>query len=268
MKGLRLLALLCVTLMLVAGCGDDKVSSPTPTPTPTPAPTPTPTPTPAPAEPAALDSISVDPASVEGQATPTATVTLTAAAPAGGAVIALQSGNTEAAKVPSSVTVPAGQKTATFTVDTSTVNLSVQVTLQASYLSVTKLFQLTVRAPALVARFTVTSPSKGTNACSVIDAAGAIDCVFDSTSSGGFIADHIWTLRVGGIGNSETTFTGGGGNAYTPPTVCANLQGGGIPDGNGAIVLNVTLVVQDKAGNKSDPTSRAVQLLPLNRCGY
>jgi hypothetical protein len=26
--------------------------------------------------------------------------------------------------------------------------------------------------------------------------------------------------------------------------------------------------VQDRGGNKSDPTSRAVQLLPLNRCGY
>ena len=264
MKGLRLLAVVGATLVLVAGCGDDKVSSPTPTPVTTPTPTPSPTPTPAPAEPAALDSISVDAASVEGQAAPTATVTLTAAAPAGGAVVTLQSGNTEVAKVPSSVTVPAGEKTATFKVDTSTVPLPVQVTLQATYLSVTKLFVLSVRSPALVARFTVTSASKGTNACSVIDSSGTNDCVFDSTASSGFIADHIWTLKVG---STETTFTGGGGNAYTPPTSCAAFQGGTI-DGNGVVLMTVTLVVQDRGGNKSSAQSATVQLSPSGRCGY
>ena len=36
MKGLRLLGLVCMTLVLVAGCGEDKVTTPTPTPTPTP----------------------------------------------------------------------------------------------------------------------------------------------------------------------------------------------------------------------------------------
>jgi hypothetical protein len=264
MKGLRCLGLLCVTVMLVAGC-DNNTAAPTPTPTPAPTPTPTPTPPPPPpAEPAALESIAVDPASVEGQATPTGTITLTAAAPAGGAVITMQSGNPDAAKVPSSVTVAAGQRTATFTVDTSTVPLPSQVTLQATYLGVTKLVVLTVRSPALIARFLVTSPSKGSGACSIIDSGGAIDCAFDSTTSSGFIANHIWTLKVG---STETTFTGGGGNAYTPPTSCAAFQGGSL-DGNGSIAVSVTLVVEDRGGNKSSGQSGTVLISPSGRCGY
>lgn len=262
MKGLPCLGLLCVTVMLAAGC-DNKVAAPTPTPTPAPTPAPAPTPPPAPAEPAALESIAVDPPSVEGQATPTGTITLTAAAPAGGAVVTLQSGNPDVAKVASSVTVPAGQRTATFTVDTSTVPLPAQVTLQAAYLGVTKLFVLAVRSPALIARFTVTSPSKGSNACSIIDSNGATDCVFDSTASGGFIADHIWTLKVG---TTETTFTGGGGNAYTPPTTCAAFQGGTL-DSNGSVAMGVTLVVEDRGGNKSSPQSAVVLVSPSGRCG-
>ena len=80
-RGLRFLAVLCMCLFVVAGCGDDKVTQPTPTPsTPAPTPAPTPTPTPPPAAPPALDSLVVNPGSVEGQNTPTATVTLTATA--------------------------------------------------------------------------------------------------------------------------------------------------------------------------------------------
>ena len=195
---------------------------------------------------------------------PTGTVTLTAAAPAGGAVVTLQSGNNDAAKVPSSVMVAAGEKTATFRVETSTVPTNVQVTLQATYLGVTKLFVLSVRSPALIARFSVLSPSKGTNGCSVIDASGSIDCVFDATSSGGFVANNIWTLKVG---STETTFTAPGGATFTPVTVCANLQGGTL-DGQGAISMLVTLVVDDRAGNKSAAQSMPVALYTSNRCGY
>ena len=263
MNGLRLLGLVCVTLVLVAGCGDDNPSSPTPTPTPAPTPAPTPTPPPAPAEPAALESIAVDPASVEGQSSPTATVTLTQNAPTGGAVVSLQSGSTNVAKVPSSVTVQAGQKTATFTVDTSTVPLSTQVTLQATYQNVTKLFMLTVRQPALNARFNITSPSQGTNGCNVITAGGAIDCVLDASQSTGFPANYIYTIKVG---STETTFTDSSGT-FTPGTVCANLQGGTL-DGQGAFSMNVTLVLEDRAGARSSPQSMPVAIYPMGRCGY
>jgi len=268
MKGLRLLGLVCVTVVLVAGCGDDQVSNPTPAPAPTPAPTPNPTPTPTPpAAPAALDSLAVSPGSVEGQASPTATVTLTENAPAGGAAIVLQSGNNDVAKVPASVTVPAGQKTVTFTVDTSTVSASTQVTLQGTYLGVTKLFVLTVTAPALTPRFTVTSNSKGSNACSIVDANGVTDCVFNASTSGGFVATYIWTLKVG---NTSSTFSGGKdtAGAFTPSTACANLQGGSL-DGNESVQMTVSLVLEDRAGVKSTSAeSRQVSLYPLHNCGY
>jgi hypothetical protein len=193
-------------------------------------------------------------------------VTLPATAPAGGAVSALQSGNNDVVKVPSSVTVAAGQKTATFTVDTSTVPANTQVTLQAVYQNITKLFILTVRAPALNAKFSVTSASKGTNACSVINTSGLTDCVFDASGSTGFVAQYLWTLKVG---STETKFTVGKDSAiYTPPTVCADLQGGGTLDSNGAIVLTATLVLEDRGGARSGSQTTAVSLFPLNRCGY
>jgi hypothetical protein len=262
MKGLRLLALACV--LLAAGCGDDKVSSPTPAPTPAPTPTPTPTPTPPPVETAALDSIVLDSASVEGQASPTGTVTLTANAPAGGAVVKLDTNSADAAKVPSSVTVPAGQKTATFKVDTATVPVDTQVLIQANYLGVAKNFTLTVRSPALVPKFSVSSASKGNGACSIVDATGAIDCVFDATGSSGFISNYQYTLRVQ---SKETVFNGGG--TYTPITECSMISGAGNLDSNGTFTLFISLVVEDRAGKRSSNNAQQQVAITANgRCGY
>jgi hypothetical protein len=201
---------------------------------------------------------------VEGQSSATGTVTLTAAAPAAGAVVQLESGNRDAAKVPGSVTVAAGNKTATFVVDTSTVPLPTNVTIQATYLGVTKLFVMTVRAPALTPRYNVVSNSKGNNACAIIDASGTVDCFFETSQSTGFIANYLWTLKVG---STETTFTTSSAT-YTPPTVCANLTGGGTPDSNGAVPMSVTLVLEDRGGNKSSANSTGVSLYTNGRCGY
>jgi len=63
----------------------------------------------------------------------TATVTLNQAAPAGGAAVALTSSDPKAAKVPSSVTVPAGQTSATFQVQGSGVAAQTVVTLPAVF---------------------------------------------------------------------------------------------------------------------------------------
>jgi hypothetical protein len=262
MKGLRWLGVI-VTVVLVSGC-DNNTSAPTPTPTPAPAPTPAPTPPPAPAEPAALESLAVSPASVEGQASPTGTITLTANAPAGGAVVKLDSLNGDVAKVPANVTVPAGQRSATFTVDTATVPVDTQVTLQANYLSVAKNFTMTVRSPALLPQFIVTSPSKGDNACSIVDASGAIDCVFNGSASTGFVSNWVWSIRVQ---NTETVFNGGA--TFTPATVCSNLSGAGSLDSNGTFTLSVSLIVEDRAGKRSaNNAQRNVAIHPNGRCGY
>jgi len=94
-----------------------------------------------------LSSISLNPTSVTGGNSSTGTVTLSGAAPAGGAQVALSSGNAAAARVPSSVTVAAGTTSASFTVATSAVAASTTVTISAAYASATRSASLTV-APA------------------------------------------------------------------------------------------------------------------------
>jgi hypothetical protein len=92
-----------------------------------------------------LSSLTLSPTSVVGGAqSSTGTVTLSGPAPAGGAQVLLSSSNTGAATVPSSVTVPAGATSATFTVNTSMVLISTSATISASYNSTTRTASLAV----------------------------------------------------------------------------------------------------------------------------
>lgn len=79
-----------------------------------------------------VSSLTLNPANVFGGQSSTGTVTLTGPAPAGGAQVFLSSSN-GAARVPSSVIVPAGATSATFTVNTSLVLISTSSTISASY---------------------------------------------------------------------------------------------------------------------------------------
>jgi hypothetical protein len=212
---------------------------------------------------AALDALAVSPASVEGQNTPTGTVTLSAPAPAGGAVVSLQSGNTDVAKVPGSVTVPAGSTTATFVVDTSTTPTTREVTIQGTYLGVTRAFVLTVRSPALIARFTVTSGTRGLNSCEIINAGGNIDCRFDATASGGIISRYTWLLLVG---THESSFPYDQ-PVYTPGTDCSQLTGASV-DSNGSIGMLVQLRIEDRNGNTSTSGTTALNIYHKGFCGY
>jgi hypothetical protein len=92
----------------------------------------------------ALSSLTLNPTSVVGGNSSTATVTLSGAAPSGGAVVALSSSNTAAARVPSSVTVAAGATSATFTVSTSAVAASTTVSISGTYGGATRSVSLTV----------------------------------------------------------------------------------------------------------------------------
>ena len=93
----------------------------------------------------AVKSLTLNPTSVRGgYANSIGTVTLTGPAPGGGRVVPLTSSNTSIAKVPSSVTVPAGSSSATFTVTTYRVSSTLYVTISASNGGVTKSANLTV----------------------------------------------------------------------------------------------------------------------------
>jgi chitodextrinase len=68
----------------------------------------------------ALVSLALSPTTVTAPTSATGTVTLSGPAPAGGLTITLTSSDTRKARVPQTVTVAAGQSTATFTVTTLT----------------------------------------------------------------------------------------------------------------------------------------------------
>jgi len=90
-----------------------------------------------------LSSLSLNPANVAGGNSSTGTVTLSGPPLGGGAQVALASNN-GAANVPSTVTVPAGATSATFTVSTSAVLVPTSVTISASYNSTAQTATLSV----------------------------------------------------------------------------------------------------------------------------
>jgi hypothetical protein len=92
----------------------------------------------------AVSSVTLNPSSVTGGVSSTATVTLRSAAPTGNAVVTLASSNAVLAVVPNSVVVPAGQTTATFTVNTAQVTSVSTVNISATYENVTQSATLTL----------------------------------------------------------------------------------------------------------------------------
>jgi len=76
-------------------------------------------------------SFVINPTVVPGGKSSTGTVTLTSAAPAGGSVVTLVSGWRTYAAMPNTVTVPAGTKTATFTVTTAPTASTLSIPLKA-----------------------------------------------------------------------------------------------------------------------------------------
>jgi hypothetical protein len=99
--------------------------------------------TPAPPPPPTLSSLTLYPESVFGGQSSTGTVTLTGPAPAGGAQVFLSSNN-GAARVPSSVFIPEGATSASFTVNTSFVLFPTSATISASYNGTTRTATLRV----------------------------------------------------------------------------------------------------------------------------
>src|SRR3989442_7126848 len=90
-----------------------------------------------------LSSLTLSPTSVSGGDDSHGTVTLTATASAN-TTVNLSSSNSSVASVPSTVTVAAGSKSATFTIKTNRVSNSTSVTITASQGGVTKTATLTV----------------------------------------------------------------------------------------------------------------------------
>lgn len=135
----------------------------------------------------ALKNISVSPSSFVYGTPATGTVTLTSAAPTGGTVVTLTSGNS-VASVPANVTVPSGQSSATFTVATTQVTANTPVTLTAKLGGVTKTATITVK------------PAKAPQR---INSGGAASAPFaaDSSYSGGSTSSTTHSIITSGVAN-------------------------------------------------------------------
>jgi len=263
-RPLSVLAIGVLTLALVQ-CGGGSSSGTTPSPTPSPAPSPAPSPSPAPTG----GSLSISPQSIQGQGQPQGTVTLGSAAPSSGMVVQLASSNTGVAKVPASVTVAGGSRTATFTIDTSTVQSPTAVVITASANGVSMSATLTVTAGTVNAGFVVRSTSRGAGACVIDPDAVDFDCVLDGSQSSGPVAAWIWTYTMGTNTLGHTSSTA---NSHPQiATKCAFLStatGGDAPNGERYLNMSVTLQVRDFSGNVSNTVQQAVKVYPNKECGF
>jgi len=142
----------------------------------------------------ALSTVALNPSTLVGGSGSTGTVTLTAAAPGGGAVVSLSSGNTAVATVPASVTIAAGATSATFAATTSTVTASTPVTITATYNGVTKSAALTVTPPSQAATLSVTA--SGRSGERVTSNPAGINVNVGSTGSASFSTGTSVTLSV------------------------------------------------------------------------
>jgi len=105
---------------------------------------PAPPPPPPPAGPK-VSSLGLKPSTVVGGAKSTGTVRLSAAAPAGGAVVTLTSSKPARALVPSSVTVPAGKSSATFSISTARATAGSSAVISATLGGATKTATLSIK---------------------------------------------------------------------------------------------------------------------------
>ena len=249
----------------MTGCGNnDTPTSPDQTQTPSPPPSQAPLPSTL-----AVAGLSLSQSSVQGQAMPTGTVTLTTAAPPSGVVVQLQSSNALVAQVPATVLVVGGQSSATFTITTSSVGASSPVTITANFGGAARSATLTVTPVTLEAAFSVTSPTKGNDACLFGPGTDEADCVLDASASRGTIDRYIWTYWTGGavIGHSTPQAR----SALQLDTECRffeNARGGDDASGNRYIQMTVELVVQDRNNVRTSPVRRAVRLYPNRLCNF
>jgi len=186
-----------------------------------------------------VTSITLAPNSVLGGTSTSGTVNLNTNAPTGGLTVPLYT-TTGIAGVPASVTVPAGQKTATFAVTTVPVSATAQTQIVGKYLGVTKTATLTVQAAALsTVTLNPTSVKGGTNSTMTIKLtglAGPSGLVVTVTSSNLNAATVPATVTVpAGTDTVHVVVTTKGVTANTTSTLTAKTTAG-----SKTVVLTVT----------------------------
>jgi hypothetical protein len=108
-----------------------------------------------------VTSLTVNPSTVVGGDPTTATLTISGQAPAGGLVVSLTSNNGNVVSLPPTVTVPGGQTSVTFPVNTNSVAQDTLVEIKALYLNSQASATLNVIVPAFVSLVLNPSTVKG-----------------------------------------------------------------------------------------------------------
>ncbi len=212
-----------------------------------------------------LRMISLSAATVIGGDFLTGTAILNAVAPAGGAVVSLSAG--DPVNVPSSVTVPAGSASATFTVTTKPVGGAVSTAVTGSYGGASASAPLAVTPPtAATARFGVRGPTES-ETCTLTDDGKTLNCVFDGSTSTapGTIVAWEWSYGVAGMFTQTTS-----GPVLSMPSVnCSLLPPPPFPEGPQWFTMVVTLKIHDSLGNVSaEAVNRGVRVIPKDVCGF
>lgn len=187
-----------------------------------------------------LLALAVAPGSVTGGTNATGTVTLDRAAPTGGAVVSLSTGNPAAATVPAGVTVAAGATSATFAVTSKPVAATASVDVTASYRGVGRTASLAVQPPVL-SGLTLT-PSSVTGGCGT--STGKVT-LSGKAPAGGLVVSLTNANPAAAVPSSVAVAAGASSASFSIPTTAVSAnQNGAVTAGFGGVTKSGTLTVR------------------------
>lgn len=163
-----------------------------------------------------LSSLSLNPTSVTGGSASTGTVTLNAAAAEGGVTVMLRSDNTYVARVPASVTVPAGATSASFTVSTSPVANSIGFEISGTYGGLTPSARLTVTPATTATLYSLTL--NDTSLPSGAPLAGTVSLTAPAPTGGAMVTLSSSNPAVATVPDSVTVPVGAWSASFTGST--------------------------------------------------
>ena len=211
-----------------------------------------------------LTSLSLSPSTVIGGDSVRGTVVLNDRAPAAGATVSLAAA--APVTVPSTVVVPAGFDTATFTATTKPVGDAVTVSIQASYGGAAASASLAVTPPSVAtARFGVRGTTE-TDTCTLADNGATLNCTFDGSTSTAPGRINAWDWSYGlDTKLAQTT----SGPVLAMPAFNCQMLPATLPPGVQWFTISVGLIVHDDRGNVStQAVNTSVRLIPAGSCGF
>jgi hypothetical protein len=199
-----------------------------------------------------VTSLTFAPAEVTGGRPATGTVTIGRAAPLGGAVLQLNRNSTSAV-VPASVTIPATQTSATFTVTTQPVTTPADATITASYGNFATSTVLKLVKDNVAPQVTITLPVANTQYTEGASSGIALEATVIEQDSG--VATVVASLD--GVTTNLTKNTAKGPNVYT-----ATVPVPFIPETTN-VTKNIVVTATDNNANVGDATV-AVVIKPIS----